>query len=67
MVLTRVIGDATTRRAIMNKKPEAPKPVETVPFFARKVDDAPLVVRSGVRAGLAEQRKKHGAREDDKK
>ena len=48
------------------KQPEtASKPL--TPFFARKVDDAPLVVRSGVRAGLAEQRKKHGAREDDKK
>jgi len=44
------------------KQPEtASKPL--TPFFARKVDDAPLVVRSGVRAGLAEQRAKGGARE----
>jgi hypothetical protein len=36
------------------KQPEpASKPL--TPFFARKVADAPLVVRSGVRAGLAER------------
>ncbi len=48
------------------KQPEtASKPL--TPFFARKVADAPLVVRSGVRAGLAEQQKKQGAREDREK
>ena len=48
------------------KQPEtASKPL--TPFFARKVADAPLVVRSGVRAGLTEQRQKSGTREDDKK
>ena len=58
MVLTRVIGDATTRRAIMNKKPEAPKPVETVPFFARKVGEQVLVVQTHVKAGLKERMRK---------
>ena len=33
-------------------------PTETVPFFARKVAEAPLAVRTGLRAGLAESNKK---------
>lgn len=51
---------------IAMKQPEtASKPL--TPFFARKVADAPLVVRSGVRAGLAEQDNKVGAREQNRK
>jgi hypothetical protein len=55
------IGDAITRRAVMDKKPEAPeapKAVETVPFFARKVGEQPLVVHTNVKAGLLERRVK---------
>lgn len=44
------------------KQPEtASKPL--TPFFARKVADAPLVVRTDLRAGLAEQRRKGPAME----
>lgn len=42
----------------MNKKPEAPKPVETVPFFARKVGEQVLVVHTNVKAGLKERARK---------
>lgn len=46
------------------KQPETvSKPV--TPFFARKVDNAALVVQTGVRAGLGESKIK--ARENDEK
>jgi hypothetical protein len=49
----------------MNTKPDTTTAETTVPFFARKVADAPLAVRTGLRAGLAEQKCK--LREDDRK
>ncbi|MDB4929317.1 MAG: hypothetical protein JWM10_1801 [Myxococcaceae bacterium] len=48
----------------MNPKPDT-TPTETVPFFARKVADAPLAVRTGLRAGLSEAAGK--LREDNRK
>lgn len=42
----------------MDEKPEAPKPVENVPFFARKVGEQVLVVHTNVKAGLRERLRK---------
>ncbi len=44
----------------MDKKTETQKPEVTVPFFARKDAERELTVRTGVRAGLAEQDRKRG-------
>jgi hypothetical protein len=44
----------------MDKKPEAQKPVETVPFFARKVADRVLVVQTNLKAGAKENEAKRG-------
>lgn len=47
------------------KQPETASKSLT-PFFSRKVADAPLVVRTGVRAGAQEPRSK-AAQEQDRK